>query len=201
VRIDQHAAQAFHTKPLDETHAPHVRRQVVNLHRPFANPFAVCFDAQVQVQALHPRHPLVPFWQRLFICSPDPPEPLLAKMPGQRPPDEAPGTTDHNQIVLVRFRIFLNQSLVFCNHNLLSFRGALNGERQTPARSFLLAAASIRHLKMPTRQPASEPKRGVAFSGRGTACPARTSGFCELDAALSRPFEPNSLLYTLRCGE
>jgi hypothetical protein len=52
---------------------------------------------------------------------------------------------------------------------------------------------------MPTRQTAGEPKRGLALSGdRRTACPAWTSGFCELEVPLTRPFETNSLLYTLR---
>jgi hypothetical protein len=42
-------------------------------------------------------------------------------------------------------------------------------------------------------------KRLLALSGRRRAArPARKSGFRELEAALSRPFEPNSLLYTLR---
>ena len=79
MRVDEHAAQALDAKALDEAHAAHVRRQVIDLDRPFAEALAVLFDAQVQVQAFHAGHALIPFRQRLLVRRPDARKPSLWK--------------------------------------------------------------------------------------------------------------------------
>ena len=124
MRDNEHAAQAFPAKTFDETHAAHVCRQVIDLGRPVAEALAVAFDAQIQAQAFHTRHALVPFRQRLLVRGANARKALVGEMAGQGPSNESPGATDYNQIVLIKLWIFFYQSLLFHN-NILFFCAAI----------------------------------------------------------------------------
>ncbi len=71
-------------KRLDEAHAAHVGRQVVDLHRAFHRPPAVFVFAQIQAQALDARHALVPLGQRLLVHRADAGETLLVEIARER---------------------------------------------------------------------------------------------------------------------
>ena len=119
VRVDEDAAQALDPEPLDEAHAAHVGREVVDLDRALARPPAVLLVAQVQAQALHAGHALVPLGQRLLVDGPNPREALVVEIARQRPGDESAGPADDDQIVFLQDRSGLG--ILLCSH-VLPFR-------------------------------------------------------------------------------
>ena len=85
---------------LDEAHAAHVGRQVVDLRGPFADAPAIGLLAHVEAQALHAVGALVPVGQRLLVDGADPGETLLREIADQRAGDEAAGPGDQDQVIL-----------------------------------------------------------------------------------------------------
>jgi len=109
--IDKHAAQTFDAKPLDETHAAHVRRQIVHFDSAFTGALAIFVIAQVEVQAFSSRHALIPFGERFFVDATNIGEAFVGEIAGERAADEAAAAADNNQIAFREFRIFFNQLL------------------------------------------------------------------------------------------
>ena len=105
MRVDQDAPQALDAEPLDETHAAHVRGQVIDLDGALAGPLAVVLFLEVHAQALDARHPLVPFGQRLFVDRADPRESLVVEVSRQGPGDESAGAGDDDLVILVERRL------------------------------------------------------------------------------------------------
>ena len=69
-------------------HAAHIRRQIVDLHGALTGGHAILLHAQIHAQALHPRHPLIPFRQRLPINGPDARESLVMEAARERACDK-----------------------------------------------------------------------------------------------------------------
>ena len=61
MRVDQNGAQAFHAKALDEAHAAHIGRKIVDLDSALADALAVVLDANVQAKNLHAGNVKIPF--------------------------------------------------------------------------------------------------------------------------------------------
>ena len=67
VGVDQNAQHAQRLVVLDETHAAHVGRQIVNNINAADRVFACRFLAQIQVPILNIREKLIPLIQRFYI--------------------------------------------------------------------------------------------------------------------------------------
>ena len=109
VRVDEDGAQALHAKPLDETHAAHVGRQVIDL------------VADVQAEIFHTVHRQIPFIQRLFVHRANAGEALFLEIKDQVAGNEAAGAGDHNQIIFLQDRVLFNESFGVV-HRLFGFR-------------------------------------------------------------------------------
>ena len=80
MRVHQDAAQALHAEVLDESHAAHVGREVIDLHGAFHGLDGVGLLAEVHRQAFHARYALVPFRQRLAVDGADAREAQVVKI-------------------------------------------------------------------------------------------------------------------------
>ncbi len=90
VGVDQNAAQALDAEALDEAHAAHVGRQVVDLGRALHGPDGVFPLAQIHAKAFDAGDPLVPFRQRLLVDGPDAGEALIVKYRTREPAIKPP---------------------------------------------------------------------------------------------------------------
>jgi hypothetical protein len=90
VGVDQDAAEAFDAEALDEAHAAHVGRQVVDFHRAFADATAVLLVAHVQAEVFHAGMVLIPLGQRLLVHRANAGEPFLVKYRTSEPPMNPP---------------------------------------------------------------------------------------------------------------
>jgi len=59
--VDEDAAQALDPKVLDEPHAAHVCREVVDFDGPLTGANGILVIAQIHAQAFDTRHALIPF--------------------------------------------------------------------------------------------------------------------------------------------
>ena len=100
VGVNQNAAQALHAKALDETHAAHVRRQVIDFRGAFDGLDGVVLLAQVHRETFRAGYPLVPFGKGFAVNGAYPPIAQIVKVPGERSRDEAARTRNDDWIIV-----------------------------------------------------------------------------------------------------
>ena len=109
MRVDEHAAEAFHTETFDETHAAHVGGQIVYHHRAFAGALAVPLLAHVQREILCVGNMQIQLVKRFLVHRTDVGETPLLEIERKVAGNEAAGAGDYNQIIL------LQRGVSFCN--------------------------------------------------------------------------------------
>jgi hypothetical protein len=144
VRVDQNGPQALDAEPLDEPHAAHVGREVVNFHRSFADAVAIRLDADVEAKVLHAGHVQIPLIQRLLVHRADVGEPLLLEIQGQVAGNETAGTGDDNQVVLFQGSVLFHDSFLLL-HDLQGVAGC-DVTLRPVVNSHLLSTAETYHL-------------------------------------------------------
>src|ERR1700689_3946435 len=96
--VDQYGEHAESFVLLDESHASHVGREIVDLRCAPGSGFAVLLDAQVEGKIFNVSKALKPFIRRLDINGTNVLVALFAKLGNQIPPQEATRSGDYNKI-------------------------------------------------------------------------------------------------------
>jgi hypothetical protein len=94
--IDKNRQHAKASVVLDETHAPHVRSQIVNDTGVPKGRFTGMLVLQVELKILDFGEALVPFLKRLDVDGADGTVPLAQKFAHEMAADESAATTHHN---------------------------------------------------------------------------------------------------------
>src|SRR5262245_46250381 len=97
--IDQHIPQTLDAEPLNESHAAHVRGEVVDLRGAVDSVPAVRLEAQVEAETLGLRQALKPLRQRLLVDGANAAKSALVEVAHEGSADEAPRPCDHDHVV------------------------------------------------------------------------------------------------------
>src|SRR5580704_11564720 len=114
MRINQYGEHTESLIVLNEAHAAHVCREIVNLVCAVGRCFAVLLDVQIQRKVLNFPEALIPVIQRLDVHRPNSVAALFAKLGNQTPPRNppAPVTTTRSDLTAVSlFPDFVTETL------------------------------------------------------------------------------------------
>ena len=113
--VDQGRAHALNAEALDETHAAHIGRQVIDLDRVLHGALAGIAVAEVEAQVFDAGDALVPVAQRLLVHGADAGVTQVMEVPHQRPADKSSSTSNDDQIIVTE--ITLNRACLVIAHS------------------------------------------------------------------------------------
>ena len=99
MRVDQHREHAERAVVLDESHAAHVGREIVDNGGATQSSFASLLLLQVQLQIFHTGKTLIPVIERFDIYCTDFLVSLPQEVGNKVTPNEAARSTHHRQVV------------------------------------------------------------------------------------------------------